>query len=216
MIIHGFGWHEFVFLLWGIPWTIGLTLIACIVGGAIGFAMAVARISRNRVLLIISVIYIQVIQGTPVLLLLFLVYYFLALYGINVQPLLAASVAMSLFGSAYFADIWRGALQSVSRHQWEAGESLALPPATTFFSIILPQAIRIAIPPTVGFIVQIVKNSSAASIIGFVELTRAGQLMNNLTFQPFQVFLSVAAIYFVICYPISWASRILEKRMQHA
>jgi polar amino acid transport system permease protein len=214
-MIRSFGLPEFLFLLGAIPWTLLVTLITCVAGGILGFLVAMMRISRNRALRWIAIAYIQILQGTPVLMMLFLSYYGLALYGFDVPPLLAASIAMSLFGSAYFADIWRGSLESVPAPQWEAAESLALTPTDTFFLVIVPQAIRISIPPTVGFIVQIVKNSSITALIGFVELTRASQLMNNVTFQPFQVFLTVAAIYFVICYPISLVSKVLERR-QHA
>lgn len=214
-MIHKFGWAEFMFIVRAVPWTLLITSIACILGGAGGFIIAAARIARNRILVVVSTIYIQVLEGTPVLMLLFLSYYGLALYGIDVPPLLAASIAMSLFASAYFGDIWRGSLQSIPTHQWEAADSLALSRFDTFFLVILPQAIRISIPPTVGFVVQLVKNSSITSIIGYVELTRAAQLMNNNTFQPFQAFLSVAVIYFAMCYPLSRLARQLEKR-RHA
>ena len=96
--------------------------------------------------------------------------------------------------------------------QWEASASLALTPrAAIRATSILPQAIRISLPPTVGFLVQLVKNTSIVSVVGFVELARAGQLLNNATFQPFRVFGAVAAIYFLICFPLSRLSRHLEK-----
>jgi len=130
---------------------------------------------------------------------------------VEIPPLLAASLSLSIYVSAYLAEIWRGAIQAVPKQQWEASESLALTRAQQYRYIILPQALRISLPPTVGFLVQLVKNTSIVSVVGFVELSRAGQLVNNATFKPFEVFMVVAAIYFAICFPLSRLSRYLER-----
>ena len=114
------------------------------------------------------------------------------------------------------AEIWRGSLQSVPRTQWEASASLGLSYVQRLRYVIMPQALRISIPPTVGFIVQLFKNTSLASVIGFVELTRAGQIINAATFSPLPVYLTVAAIYFVICFSLLAASRRLERRLRAA
>ena len=128
------------------------------------------------------------------------------------MPLIAASLSLAIYSSGYLGDIWRGAIQSVPIQQWEASASLALTPLQQYRTVILPQAVRIALPPTVGFLVQLVKNTSIVSIVSVVELVREGQLVNNATFQHFPVFMTVAAIYFAICFPLSWTSRILEMR----
>jgi polar amino acid transport system permease protein len=143
---------------------------------------------------------------------LFLAYFGAAFAGLNVPPLAAAAVAFTLYASAFFGDIWRGAIEGVPSGQWEAASALGLRRLTALRLVIVPQAIRPAIPPTVGFVVQLVKNTALASIIGFRELTRAGQIVSNVTFQPLAVFLTVAVLYFIICYPISLASRRLEVR----
>ena len=158
-----------------------------------------------------AIFYIQVLQSVPVLMVLFLSYYGLALAGLELPPLLAASISLGLYVSAYLAEIWRGSIEAVPFQQWEASASLALSPAQQYTHVILPQAIRISLPPTVGFLVQLVKNTSIVSVVGFVELARAGQLLNNALFQPFRIFGAVAAIYFVICFPLSRLSRRLEK-----
>ena len=101
------------------------------------------------------------------------------------------------------------------RTQWEAAECLALSRTQRMRLVVLPQAVRIGTPPTVGFMVQIVKNTSLASIIGFIELVRAGQLINNSIFQPFLVYLLIAILYFAICFPLSLWSRKLEQRLQY-
>jgi polar amino acid transport system permease protein len=101
----------------------------------------------------------------------------------------------------------------VPQGQWEASEALALTRWQQLRHVVLPQAVRLALPPTVGFSVQLVKNTSITSIIGVIELTRAGQLINNATFQPFAVFVVVALIYFALCFPLSAAARRMERRL---
>jgi polar amino acid transport system permease protein len=144
---------------------------------------------------------------------LFMSYYGLSLFGLELPPFLAASASLAIYASAYLAEIWRGSIESVPYQQWEASSSLALTRPQQYRYIILPQAVRISLPPTVGFLVQLVKNTSIVSVVGFVELSRAGTLVSNATFLPFQVFSLVAAIYFTICFPLSRLSRHLEKVM---
>ncbi|MNV50536.1 Inner membrane amino-acid ABC transporter permease protein YecS [compost metagenome] len=120
---------------------------------------------------------------------------------------------LTLYTTAFLADIWRGCIEAIPKAQWEASDSLALTGGQTLRYVILPQALRIALGPTVGFMVQVVKNTSVTALIGFVELTRAGQLLNNMTFQPFHVFLTVALMYFALCYPLSlWSEKLKEQK----
>jgi polar amino acid transport system permease protein len=213
MTLRTFGFDEFGFLLQALQWTILLTVIALVGGGLLGFAVALARTSPIKAVRFAAGSYIQVIQGIPVLMILFLSYYGLSLAGLELPPLFAAGASMTIYASGYLAEIWRGCIQAVPKQQWEASESLAMSRLQQYRYIILPQAIRVSLPPTVGFAVQVVKNTSITSIIGFVELARAGQLVNNTTFQPFRVFVAVAALYFVVCYPLSQLSRWLERRL---
>lgn len=207
----GIGWDEISFLVESTGWTLLLTVIAFLTGGLLGGGLAILRLSRHRALRLVATGYIQLLQSVPVLMVLFLSYYGLALAGLDLPPLFAASVSLGLYVSAYLAEIWRGAIEAVPYQQWEASESLALTPAQQYAHVILPQAIRISLPPTVGFLVQLVKNTSIVSVVGFVDLARAGSLLNNATFQPFKVFGAVALIYFLICFPLSRLSRHLEK-----
>jgi polar amino acid transport system permease protein len=156
--------------------------------------------------------YIQLVQATPLLILLFLSFYGLSFLGFYFPPLAAAAISLTIYTTAFLADIWRGCIESIPRAQWEASDSLALSGTQTLRYVILPQAFRIALGPTVGFMVQIIKNTSVTALIGFVELTRAGQLLNNMTFQPFHVFLTVAVMYFALCYPLSWWSEKLKEQ----
>lgn len=211
--MNSFGWPEFFFILRSAGWTLLLTAVAFIIGGALGAGLAIMRLSANRVLRGFASSYILIIQSIPVLMVLFMSYYGLSLFGIRLPAFFAASLSLSIYVSAYLAEIWRGSIESVPFQQWEASSSLALTKGQQYRYVILPQAVRIALPPTVGFLVQLVKNTSIVSVVGFVELSRAGALVNQATFLPFQVFSVVAAIYFIICFPLSRLSRHLEKVM---
>lgn len=214
MIEGGFNAYHLQYLLWGAMWTIGLSLISFVGGGLAGGVIALCRISPYRMVRWATIAWIQVIQGTPLLVVLFLCYFGLSLMGYELPGIVAASIAMVVYVSAYLGEIWRGCIESVARTQWEAAECLALSRVQRMRLVILPQAVRIATPPTVGFMVQIVKNTSLASIVGFIELVRAGQLINNSIFQPFLVYLLIAVMYFAMCYPLSVWSRKLEQRLQ--
>jgi polar amino acid transport system permease protein len=211
-MIRGFGTAEILFLLTSAGMTIVISFCAACLGAIIGLAVAIGRLSKVAVIRNMAIGYIVSVQGIPVLILLFLSYYGLPAAGINLPPAVAASLSLAIYASAFLGDIWRGAIQSVPVQQWEASASLALTPVQQYRAVILPQAVRIALPPTVGFLVQLVKNTSTVSIVSVTELARAGQLINSATFQPFAVFVSVAAIYFAICFPLSWTSRRLERR----
>jgi polar amino acid transport system permease protein len=194
-------------------WTVVLSLLAFAGGAVLGLVLALGRVSTIGALRKLSAAYIQVVQGTPLLVLLFLSYFGISIVGLDVPPLLAAALSLTLYTGAFLGEIWRGCIQSVARTQWEAAECLGMNRFGQYVHVILPQAARIAIPPTVGFMVQVVKNTSLASVIGFLELSRAGQVVNNSTFQPFTVFLVIALMYFALCYPLSLASRHFERKL---
>jgi polar amino acid transport system permease protein len=205
--------NHFEFLVLGAQWTLALTGIAFVGGGILGFIVALSRISDFKPLRWLIAGYVVLIQGTPLLVLMFLMYFGVAMAGFELSPLKAAGLALTIYASAYLGEIWRGCIESVPRTQWEAAECLPLTRTQRMRLVVLPQAFRIATPPTVGFMVQIVKNSSLASVVGFVELTRAGQLVNNSIFDPLPVFLTVAVLYFSMCYPLSLLSRHFEARL---
>ncbi len=209
-----FSTPEFVFLLAALRWTLLLTLVAFIGGGIGGFIVAIARISPRRSVRWLASLFVGLLQGTPLLLQLFVAFFGLTvLTGLRLDPWPAVALAFTLYAAAFLGDIWRGALEAIPRTQWEAATALGLRRWATMRTIILPQAARIAIPPTVGFLVQLIKNTSVAAIVGFVELTRAGQLMVNVTFQPMVVYPLVAALYFAVCFPISLAASRLEAHL---
>lgn len=209
-----FGTSEFLFLLAALRWTVLLSLIAFMGGTLFGFIVALARTSPFIILRAISIVYIQIFQGTPLLIQLFIAYYgFAVLFDLRIDVWTAVSLAFTLYSAAFLGEIWRGAIQSVPRQQWESADCISLNYFDKMRYVVLPQAFRVAIPPTVGFLVQLVKGTSVAAIIGFVELTRAGQLMTNVTFQPMTIFPIVAVLYFIMCWPLSRLGKMLERRL---
>ena len=208
--------NEVWYLLFAARWTLALTAIAFTGGGLLGLVVMVLRVLPLRPAQWLAIGYIQTIQGTPLLGQLFLFYFGFSIFGYDVSPWVAAGAALSIYASGFLAEIWRGCVQAIPRTQWEASAALGLSFLEQLRYVILPQALRIAIPPTVGFLVQVVKNTSLASVIGFIELTRAGQIVNGATFQPFVVYVCVAAIYFAMCFPLSLRSQHLERRLHVA
>jgi polar amino acid transport system permease protein len=206
-------WDIFRNLLLAARWTVLLSLIAFVGGGLVGMALLIARIAKLRGADVFVGGYVQLFQGTPLLMQLFLAYFGLALFGINVSPWVAAALALTLYTSAFLTEIWRGCVASVPKGQWEASSALALNLREQLRYVIGPQALRVAVPPTVGFLVQVIKGTALASVIGFVELTKAGTMITNATFRPFTVYACLALMYFALCYPISAWSKSLERKL---
>jgi polar amino acid transport system permease protein len=206
-------WEIVHFLLLAARWTLLLSAIAFLGGGIAALLMLFMRYAQPRLGATLVRYYIELLQGTPLLLQLFLVFFGLPLLGIEVSPLLAAAVALVLYASAFLAEIWRGCVDAVPRGQWEASAALGLNFISQMRYVILPQALRIAVPPTVGFLVQLLKATALSSIVGFNDLTRAGTIVTNATFQPFLVYGLVALIYFAMCYPLTVCSRLLERKL---
>lgn len=207
---------DVLYLVAATRWTLALTALAFVGGGVVGLSIALLRVSSVAPLRWLGSIYVLVVQGTPLLCWLFVFFFGLSIFGITVSPWLAALSAYSIYAGAFLGEIWRGCLQAIPRTQWEAGSSLGLSFGQQLRYVIVPQAMRLAIPPTVGFLVQLIKNTSLAAVIGFIELTREGQLTTAVTFRPFTVYLIVAAIYFALCFPLTQWSRRLERRLHVA
>lgn len=204
-------------LLLATRWTIVLSAIAFFGGGIVGFLLMLMRISPNPIIKAVSTLYIEFFEATPLLMQLFLVFFGISVViGLNVSAWVAATIALTTYSSAFLADIWRGSVEAIPRGQWEASRALGLSYFEQLRNIILPQAVRMSIPPTVGFAVQVIKGTSLASIIGFIELTRSASSISNVTFEPLLVYSLAAMIYFCLCFPLSLWSKRLENRFSYA
>lgn len=206
------GEGELLFLLAGLKWTIALSAIGFVGGGVAGLGVALLRTSGVPLLERITAGYIALFQGTPLLMQLFVVYYGLALLGLRLDAWVAVAIGFTLHASAYLGEIWRGSIEAVPRGQTEAAKALSLSYVSRMKDVILPQAIRISLPATIGFLVQLIKGTSLAAIVGFTELTRAGNIVSNQIFQPLTVFALVGALYFLMCWPLSIYGAHLERR----
>ena len=216
MLIRPFGFNEFWIIVMAAQWTIALSAIAFAGGGVGGLLIALARVSDAKLPRLLATGFIRVFQGTPLLMQLFLVFFGMNIMGFAINPWIAAAVALTLHASAFLGEIWRGCIEAVPSGQREASTALGLRYYDRMRYVILPQASRIAVAPTVGFLVQLIKGTSLAAIIGFTELTRQGQIINNATFSPFMVFGTVAAVYFILCWPLSLLARRMEVRFSRS
>ncbi|MCZ8106362.1 MAG: amino acid ABC transporter permease [Burkholderiales bacterium] len=216
-MIREFDLIDFYYLLLATRWTIALAALALIGGGMVGIVIATLRVSPVSPMRWIGAGYVNVVQGIPLLAWLFVFFFGIpVMTGVQVSPWIAATLALSAYTGAFLGEIWRGCLQSIPRQQWETGAALGLSFAEQLRYVIVPQAMRVAIPPSVGFVVQLIKNTSLCAVIGFVELTREGQYINAATYRPFTVYVVVAAIYFAICFPLTQWSRYLERKLHAA
>ncbi|RUM23963.1 amino acid ABC transporter permease [Rhizobium vallis] len=210
------GENELLFILQGLKWTVLLAIIGFIGGGVFGILIALVRTSKYPFARLASSGYIALFQGTPLLMQLFVVYYGVALLGIDVNASVAVAIAFTLHASAFLGEIWRGSIEAVPKGQTEAANALGLHYVSRMKDVVLPQALKISMPATIGFLVQLIKGTSLAAIVGFIELTRAGQIISNQTYRPLLVFGIVGIIYFMICWPLSHVGSGLEKRMAKA
>jgi polar amino acid transport system permease protein len=210
------GKAEFLFLLKGLQWTIALSAVAFVCGAFTGLGVALMRTAGFRLLERATAGYIALFQGTPLLMQLFVVYYGLALYGLKLDAWVAIAIGFTLHASAYLGEIWRGAIEAVPRGQVEAAKAMSLGYVSRMKDVILPQALRISLPATIGFLVQLIKGTSLAAFVGFTELSRAGSMVSNQIFKPLLVFGIVGVIYFIICWPLSLYGARLERQFAAA
>jgi len=197
--------------------TISLSLIAFVGGGLVGLFVMLVRIAPSKRLKVTAGAYIWLFQSIPLLMLLFLLGLGVPrLLGIDINVWLAAGTALTLYASAYLSDVWRGAVEAIPAGQWEGGRALGLHFMQIVRLVIVPQAIRLSLAPTVGFMVQIIKGTSLAFIIGFHDLMSIGKRWANAPVadtEPFIIYPLMALIYFLLCFPLSLWSRRLERKL---
>ena len=207
------GYQELTYLLQGLGWTLVLTAMAFVGGIISGVIVALMRVSRIALVRYIAIGWIGLFHGTPLLMQLFVAYFGLPLLGFDLPGWAAVGIALTAHASAFLGEIWRGAIEAVPKGQTEAADALGLHTRSLMFDVIMPQAFKLSLPATVGFLVQLLKGTSLAAIVGFIELTRAGSIVSNQIYQPLLVFGVVGAMYFAMCWPLSLWGRRIERRM---
>ena len=211
MSLRTFGFNEFYFLLLSARWTLLLALVAFVGGGILGLLVAALRVGPAAWLRHVAAGYISFVQSTPVLIQLFMVYYGTAFIGLRPDPWTAAAITFAFNSAAFFGEIFRGSIEGVPKGQWEAANSLGLRYLGTLRHIILPQAALLSLPPTVGLMVQIVKGTSVASLIGLAELSYASRQVDTETFKTFQAF-GAATVLYILTIAVLEVGLVLSQR----
>ena len=210
-----FSYKDILFLLQGALVTIAMCATAFSCGLVVALVIGLIRASRRfPVLRWIGGAYVEIFRGTPLLMQIFIAYFGLSILGLDLPPFVAVSIPLILYTGAYMGEIVRAGVEAVPRGQWEAGRSLGMRYHHLMRYVVAPVAMRVMIPPSVGFLVQLVKGTSLAYVVGYVELTRAGYIVSQSTYATMLVFTLVGAIYFGINYPLSLASQRLEVRLR--
>ncbi len=197
-------------LLFGAGITLKITGISFLIALGLGLIVGIARSGDGWTGKIFTP-YVEIFRGTPLLIQLFFIYYGLPSIGIVLDNFVAAYLGIGLCGGAYISEIIRGSLYSVERGQQEAAASLGLSRFQTLVHVILPQALQVAIPPLMNSFSSQLKETSLVSVLAINELTRSGQMVYSRTFRPFEIYLAVGMIYFIMTYTVSLFSRYLEK-----
>ena len=197
---------------------LGNTALLCVCGLGLGLVIALfvglARASSYRWLAWPAGLYIEIVRDSPLLMQLYLIFFALPLLGFQVPIFVAGVATLMINSSAFMAEIVRAGIQSVGRDQWDASRSLGMGYIQAMRWVVLPQAFRVMIPPGVGLLIGLIKDSSVISVISYLELTRVGQILTEKTFLSFQVFGIVAALYFLMCYPLSRVALYAERRLK--
>lgn len=193
--------------------TIGLGIGSFVLGSALGMLIALARISDARPLRWLAFAYVSVFRGTPLLIQILLIYFGLPNYGITIDPIPAALLALTLFSAAYLSENFRSGINAVDRGQWEAAWAMGMGYSKTLWRVILPQGLRIAIPPVGSRLIALMKDTSLASTVTVVELTRVADQLGATTFRYMDMFIIVGTIYWVINQLLTLLQTWLEEKL---
>jgi L-cystine transport system permease protein len=199
-------------LLRGAGYTLELSVGAMVLGLALGLAIALLRLSPFRVLRIIAGFYVSFIRGTPLLVQLFVIYYGLAQFGWRIDPIPAALIGLTLNVGGYASETLRGAIASIERGQWEAAYSIGMTSSQAMRRVILPQAARVALPPLGNTFISLIKDTSLAATIQVPELFRQAQLITARTYEVFTMYITAAALYWLMSSVLAWLQHRAEAR----
>jgi len=202
-------------LIKGAQLTLGISILGMLTGSIIGIIIGFMRASKNSIISNVSKLYVEIFRSSPLIIQLFVIYYGIPiLFKKDISAFTTAFIAFTLYTSSYMAEVFKSSIEAIDIAQWESAYSLGLPYSTVTLKIILPQALRIAIPPSVGILILVIKDSSLASVIGFTELTRMSNIVRAQTFTTFNVYAIAALLYFIICYSISFIGTFFEKKIK--
>jgi polar amino acid transport system permease protein len=208
-------WNNLGFLLSGLQMTLVISAISLALSVVLGLLLAVMDLSRYRALRLLATAFGELIRNTPILVQLLWVYYVLPIvFDIQIDAFSASVLGLTVYASAFIAEVYRAGIQSVPVGHREAAQVLGMSPAQSFVRIVMPQAIRAILPPMAANFVQLIKYSSLASVLSVGEVTRRGMELSSSTFRPLEIFSFIALIYFVICWPLALGIRVWERRLR--
>ncbi len=200
------------FVLQGLKYTLLITLITLVIGLFIGLIIALMRMSTSKLLRYPARVYISIIRGTPLLVQLFILYFGLPVIGITFSPFVAAVIGLSLNVGGYSAEIFRGALLSIPKGQWEAAYSINMTYGQTLYRIVMPQALRVALPPLANTLLSLVKDTSLLSAITVPEMLYQAKIIGGREFDYLTMYILVAIFYWLVCTVLAWIQDRLEDR----
>lgn len=207
-------WSNLDFLLSGLQLTLIISATSLVFALLGGLVLALFDMSKFRLLRAFSLTLGEIIRNTPILVQLLWVYYVLPIvFGIRISALAAILIGLSLYMAAFISEVYRAGIQAVPKGHREAAQVLGLTPAQSFIRIVMPQAIRMTLPPLASNFVQLIKFSSLGSVISVSEITRRGMELSSTTFRPLEIFTFIAVVYFFICWPLAMAIRLWERRL---
>jgi len=218
-----------VLLIRGFFVTVELSVLAIVLGSLLGFIVSLGQTGRYKWLRVVGTVYIQIFRGSPLLMQLFMFYFGLPYLGqilkytapdvalilLSLSPFTTAVLVFTLYSGAYIAEIFRSGYQSIPKGQFEAASAIGLNYFRMIQKVILPQMMKLVYPPLVGFYIGLIKDTSLTSIIGYQELVKQGQSIINTTSKPFEVYLTISLLYFILCYPLSLLVARAERRQIH-
>ena len=210
-----FGWEYLPPLIRGAKLTVFLCVTSGAIGSVLGLILGIARTSPSRVARWISAVYINFLRGQPVLIILLFMYFAIPLLfpAVTFPRAFTAILGLSIYAAAYIGEIFRGSIEAIPKGQEEAASALGMHYFLKSWYVILPQAMKIVVPSWINFLISLVKASALVSVIGYIELARAGRIVSTNTQEPLTTFLVVAALYFIISYPVSLLGRWYERRL---
>ena len=207
---------SFDFLMSGLQLTLIVSALTLVLAMVLGLVIALLDMSRWRVLRWIGISIGEVVRNTPILVQLLWVYYVLPIvFGIRIESLVALVIGLSLYQAAFISEVYRSGIQSVPQGHTEAAQVLGLTPLQSFMRIVLPQAVKMTLPPLASNFVQLIKFSSLGAVISVSEITRRGMELSATNFRPLETFTFIAVVYFFICWPLAMAIRWWERRLQN-
>jgi cystine transport system permease protein len=208
--------QAFPLLLRGLGITLLLGFLSFVLGCVLGSLIVLARISRLRLLRGVAIAYVSVFRGTPLLIQIMLIYYGLPQLGVEIPSLLAAVVSLTLYAAAYLSENFRAGILAVDRGQWEAAQSMGMRYPRTLRRVVLPQAARVATPPVGSRFIALMKDTSLASAVTVVELTRVAESVGTASFRYMEAFLLAGFVYWLINALLSAAQGAVERRLERA